>query len=842
MLFSTSAFATQCGKVVFVDPVREPPGAFCFISPSGVWKGRDCAKDEGGASFAKEVRNSKQVAKAEAFVSALGTFELYVNDALVSVEEDGNRADFLRPGPTDVEKRRFFIGYDITPLWKVTNGVSNRISAFVARTWFSDKLGSEVDVPVALGVKLRLTFEDGSEELLHTDDSWSASYVTPFRRAGIFFGEERDGSGEQRASLCAGGGGAVVNYKFSGEVSPMVGSGISLRRDLAMTPIAAYVYSSVSGATDNAYGRVVVDRRWSGKSGLCLASGERLVVDFGQNAAAVPEIIAEAAKGTVLTFLGAEMLNDSNGEKNRGNDGPEGSIYRENYRTLKDDGALVRYVFAGGGPEHYEPAFTFMGYRYAEIFASGPVMLKSVRSIPVTSITKSMERGVVHTGDADVNRLVENIRWGLYSNYLGMPTDCPQRDERMGWTADTQVFAPAAFRLADVYSFLGKWMGDMRDAQDAKGRYPCVAPRLMGKGCGYGNCGWSDAGVIVPWTAWRMTGDTAIIDANWESMCRFVDFQTATKYRTDLASAGNLQFADWLSYEKYELFAHRMRHGWNTWRPAPPEMVVYWDYLSGCHWLSNAIKMSEMARVSGRNGESERFARIAEEARSYVKSEFFKDGGRLPAFLRDMQTPHLFALRLGLYEDPAVKREAVESLVKSIVGHGNRLQTGFLGTAIIMNALTYDAGRSDLAYTLLLQHGNPSWLYAVDQGATTIWERWDSYTRDRGFGAFRMNSFNHYAYGSVLDWIFGTAAGIAPGSNGGFDKRFVLAPIPDKRLGSIHAEYKIKTGLIVSDWRYDGDRCRWRFEVPVGAIATVKVNGTEADYLAGVYELEIAKK
>ena len=213
------------------------------------------------------------------------------------------------------------------------------------------------------------------------------------------------------------------------------------------------------------------------------------------------------------------------------------------------------------------------------------------------------------------------------------------------------------------------------------------------------------------------------------------------------------------------------------------------------------------------------------------------DGGQLPTFLRDMQTPQLFALQLGLYADPAARDDAAARLAANIESNGGCLRTGFLGTAIILDALTYGAGRPDLAYTLLLQHKYPSWLYSVDNGATTIWERWNSYTREKGFGSASMNSFNHYAYGAVLDWIYGTAAGIRPGKNGGFDKRFELAPIPDRRLGSIRAEYKTTNGTIVSEWHYEGDVCRWHFEVPKGSIATVTFAGSTTEYSAGKYDL-----
>ena len=806
---------------------------FTLISPAGTWDGKSLKKDEIAAAFSKYIPNHKHVSSVEMLVTALGSFEFYVNGALVSVSSDGNRADFLRPGATDFDKRRFFLRYDVTSQWKKNANETNCVSAFVARSWFSDELGGRRDVKPAFGAKIRVAYIDGSTEILGTDSSWSASFRTPFHRAGIYYGEVRDGRIESDAAVCAGDSPAETNQCFKGVITPAEGPGVSVRWDLALTPIEAYVYRSVKDASASAYGRVAVDRRWDGRSDILLYGGDTLVIDFGQNAAAVPEIIASAGKGTVLTFKGAEMLNDSNGEQSRGNDGPGGSVYRANYRSIKDDGALVRYVFAGRDMERYMPTFTFMGYRYAEITATGPVTLRSVKSVPVTSISKQMERGIVTTGNARVNRLIENVRWGMYSNYLSLPTDCPQRDERMGWTADTQVFVAAAFRIADVYSFLCKYMTDLCDDQDKLGRFPATAPRQRRGGFGYGRLGWADAGVFVPWMAWRMSGKDSIIDANWNAMCRYLEHQQKTKNKTLDATGKLYQWADWLSYEKYE---SRSERGWKG-KELLPETLVYWDYLAGCHWLWNARKMRDMAQVLGRENDRIRFEKMENEAYAYLRSEFFKDGGRLPVFLRDMQTPHLFALRLGLYDNQDVKREAIGQLIENIERHGGCLQTGFLGTSIILDAITYDAKRPDIAYSLLLQDKNPSWLYSVDQGATTIWERWDSYTKEKGFGPADMNSFNHYAYGAVLDWICGTAAGIQPGANGGFDSRFVLAPIPDERLGSISAEFPTRNGKIVSSWRYQDGKCLWHFEVPQGSVATVTFGGKTSEYTTGSYDL-----
>ena len=856
------------GLSSFADPKSVPPGKFTFISPfthpslgihvspgthpspAGEWNGEEFQKDETCASFSQYVTNAAEVKRVEVFATALGAFELYVNDSLVSVEEDGNRADFLRPGATDVWRRRHFLSYDVTRLWRRGKGEWNDVSAFVARSWFSDAAGGRKDAKPALAAKVKLEFCDGSSEVVETDPSWAANFSAPFERAGIYFGEVCDAHGQYSATHCAGSIFSGVNTNFTGAVTAMEGPGVSLRRDLALDPKEAYVYSDadVSGATSNAFGTVCGRKvRLRVGESVLLKPGERLVVDFGQNAAAVPEIVARSYMGFVLSFRGGEMLNDLNGEKSRGNDGPGGSVYRANLRKLAADGAMAKYVFASDDAEpagicvaRYMPSFTFFGYRYAEISATGPVEILSVRSIPVTSIAKSMERGTITTGNADVNRLVENARWGMYSNYLSIPTDCPQRDERMGWCGDTQVFAPAAFRFADAYGFLSKWMTDMRDAQAAgeDGLYPAVAPMMSWGAVMWGRLGWADAGVAVPWTAWRMTGDTRIVEDNWASMSRYVDKISRTQHRT----TDGFQWGDWVSYEQITpTGSWPADHQWDG-RYLLPEAQKYFDYLGGCQWLMDARRMIDMAKATGRGDDAKRYSGMADEARKYLKANFFEQDGGLLKIFRHLQTPVVFALRLGLY-DGAAKDTAVAALLKNIEDHGGCLQTGFLGTAQILDALAYDANRPDAAYSLLLQDKDPSWLFTVHQGATTMWERWNSYTKEKGFGPVDMNSFNHYAYGSFADWLFGAAAGIRPGPDGGFDDRFELAPLPDRRLGSVEATYRTRRGVIRSAWRYcDDGALVWDFAVPEGSVAAVTFNGTTRDYQAGAYTLKAAPR
>ena len=301
----------------------------------------------------------------------------------------------------------------------------------------------------------------------------------------------------------------------------------------------------------------------------------------------------------------------------------------------------------------------------------------------------------------------------------------------------------------------------------------------------------------------------------------------------------NYQWADWLSYEPLESCGGKYATTVNGRRAPKPEALHYWDYLGACYWMWDAGMMRQMAVAKGNNAEAFKYLRMEKDAREYIKEKFLNADGTFKLdILNTMQTPALFALKLGLVEGDAKARMAA-ALKKNIADHGECLQTGFLGTSILMDTLT-ENGMADVAYTLLLQHKNPSWLYSVDQGATTIWERWNSYRKDTGFGPVGMNSFNHYAYGAVLAWMYKTAAGIAADPAMPGFKRIIMAPKPDRRLGYVKAEYRSAAGLIKSAWRYEGGKWIWDFTVPEGATALVTLPGATAgkDYGPGTYRIE----
>ena len=377
----------------------------------------------------------------------------------------------------------------------------------------------------------------------------------------------------------------------------------------------------------------------------------------------------------------------------------------------------------------------------------------------------------------------------------------------------------------------------MRDSQAPEGGFPGVAPWAQ-----YGNetmrLGWSDAGIVVPHRIWKQFGDKQIVDENWAAMEKCLARQAETQYRTEkLPEAHNYQWNDWLSLTKLESCPFKPEFSaFRNGKPLP-EALLYWGYLGGCHWIANARMMAEMAGGTGRAADVEKYRRMADEAVAYVKKTYFTSAGALLPVFDGMQTPALFALKLGLVAGDA-KAKTIEGLKASIAANKGRLHTGFLGTTIAMEVLT-ENGLNKLAYDILLGHDFPGWLYSVDQGATTIWERWNSYVKDTGFGPVGMNSFNHYAYGCVLAWMYKTAAGIAACPCDPGYKTIVMAPQPDKRLGHVTAEYKSAAGLIKSAWRYEGDKWIWDFTVPAGAKARVTLPGeTEAKvYQAGTYHI-----
>lgn len=788
---------------------------------------------DGTSWFMSTVKNDKKVSRALWMTTGLGVYEIYVNGKLVGDE-------ILKPGFTHYEKTKLSFTYDVTGCFKTASGDENVLSAQVTPGWWADKIISPGGHDGMIGKKcafrgvLELTYTDGSKELYGTNiEDWKAGIAGPVTHAAIFDGEEYDAriplGYETPEKLST----PEVNNEFKGEIFPSDGAEVYFRQDLSLAPVNAYIWESVEGKNENDFGKIVIKRKYNAGEPMEINPGENLVIDFGQNTAAVPSFIFSAAEGTVLNCVTSELLNDGNGAKDRGMDGPEGSVHRLNLR-IPDTGMKLKYIFADSeGDVNYTPRCTFFGYRFISINVSDKVVIKDIKSLPVTSISKEMEIGCIKTGNELVNKLISNTLWGQRSNYLSIPTDCPQRNERLGWTADTQVFAETGSFFANTSSFFHKWMRDLIDSQGETGGFPGVAPLSQ-----YGNdmtrLGWSDAGVIVPWTIWKQFGDKEIVELSWDAMEKYMSHINETRYdhNTLIGENGNYQWADWLSYEPLESCGGS---AFDLNGPLP-EAIEYWNYLSASYWLLDASMMRDMAIGTGRDASI--YESMILNAKNYIRDKFFTLGGKFKTdILNTMQTPALFALKNGIFEGK-IKDDIIFRLRENFEKHGNCLQTGFLGTSILMPTLT-ENGMSDIAWNLLFQRKNPSWLYSIDNGATTIWERWNSYMLDQGMGPRGMNSFNHYAYGVVCEWIWETAAGISSDPvNPGF-KHIIMKPIPDKRLGSIEAVYNSVSGTIKSSWRYEGDKWIWEFSIPDGCTASVTIPGESEsrEYISGDYKI-----
>ena len=793
---------------------------------------------DGASWFVSTIKNHKKVVKAVWMTAGLGVYDIYVNGIRI-----GN--EFLKPGFTHFQKTKRSFTYDITKAFVTKANGKNTLAAEVTPGWWADKIVTVSGKDGFNGKKcafrgvLELTFADGTKMLYGTNTKeWSAGIAGKIKHAAIFDGEEYDAREKDGFADIEKLSTPEVNSEFKGQILPSQGAEIYLRHDLILTPVRAYVWKDVEGVKDKEYGKVKIVREYQQGETIIINAGEHLVIDFGQNCAAVPSFVFKAEEGTKLTCLPAELLNDGNGKQSRGMDGPEGSVHRLNLR-IHQESIRMDYTFAKTKDmATYMPRHTFFGYRFLSLSATGKVSIKSITSVPVSSISKEMEIGNITTGNKDINKLISNTLWGQRSNYLSVPTDCPQRNERLGWTADTQVFAETGTFFANTKDFFHKWMRDLCDSQSQYGGFPGVAPYGQ-----YGSSnhemmrvGWADAGIIVPWTIWKQFGDRKIVDDNWQAMERYMDHINATKYDHQALSKenGNYQWGDWLSYEPLESCSGQFKDK----NGRKPEAIRYWSYLCASYWAIDARNMYDMAKATGHD--AAKYKTMTKEATEYLKEQFMNaDGTFKDSILNTMQTPALFALKNNLVEGEA-KENMKQRLRNNFKAHDNCLQTGFLGTSILMNTLR-ENNMNDIAYELLFQHKNPSWLYSIDNGATTIWERWNSYTKDRGMGPRGMNSFNHYAYGAVCEWIWKTAAGIAADNNNPGFKHIIMAPQPDKRLGFIDAEYHSEAGVIKSKWKYEGNKWIWTFTIPNGSTASVTIPGESSktkEYKAGTYTIE----
>lgn len=793
-------------KAVFISNPNDIKASHKNPWGSHVFNSRelDIAPGDGLTLFWRPFALKKPVSRVILRATALGIFELYLNGRRVGGGADNREFDELKPTWTDYRSRVFEYEYDITAMC----GGQNSVVAEVSSGWWSGRISFGVYgfKPAAFCGEIEIFYEDGVSELI--GDGWKTSIGGQVRFADIWDGEYFDARVVSPALDPSKYDwvDAVEASDATCSVVPAVGRPIRRQEQLTQVPISAVVYA---GATDNGsdYGEIAVVSRSvsTGCERMTLKSGHSVILDFGQNIVGRPEICVKAERGTEIRGLFAELLNDS-GLESRGNDGPEGSMYIKNYRS-----ALARYTYvaSGDGEEHFEPLHTFYGFRYFELHADRDIEIISVRGRVLMSDIKAT--GTIETDHPAVNQLISNIMWGLRGNYLSVPTDCPQRDERLGWTGDTQIFCGAASYFCDIDSFMKKWLGDARDSQIGEGGAYCdVIPRVF-TGSHNGNAAWGDAGLIVPYRLWLMYRDADTVAEHYDSMEQYMS------YLEQFGLNGpNTAYGDWLNYD-----------------------VTDKRYIAVCYYACDAQLMVRFSEIVGRADRAEYYRRLEASIKAHFAEQYIVDG----RLTQTTQTAYLLALKFGMVPD-GMRDEVIRLLEQKIIDNRYTLSTGFVGTGILNQTLA-EVGLDELCYSLLLQTADPSWLYSVEQGATTIWERWNSYTLERGFGDVGMNSFNHYAYGAVAEWMFSSMAGIAPEDEHPGFERVRLAPRPDmrtvlpegqRRINRVRATYDSIRGRIESAWCRVGDCVEYEFTIPDGVEAdvtlkenrrTVNINGLD---------------
>jgi alpha-L-rhamnosidase len=715
---------------------------------------------------------SAQVKSARLYATALGAYEMFLNGKRVGDQ-------VLAPGWTDYRERAVYQTYDVTD--QIAKG-KNSIGELLAPGWYSTPLRWDQQpnnygvTPPALRAQLRIEHTDGSVEWVATDTNWQAN-TAHILHSEIYDGESQDAPQSAPALGSFPDGANAAEWLRAASIDP------------ASIEIVAQSFPPIR-----------VERELQPKS-LSQPKPGVFVYDFGQNFSGVESVRVKGPAETDVRLRLAEVLN------------ADGTIYTENLRTAK---VTDHFILHGGEAEDFTPQFTFHGFRYAELTGLPTAPDKNAVTAKVIH-TDAPFTAKLTTGSTMLNQLWSNILWGQRSNFVGLPTDCPQRDERLGWMGDAQVFWRAASYNMDLAAFSRKFAADMRGTQVGSPYYGIYSPGVVQPNEGNA-AGWSDAGVIIPWTSWLQTGDTSIIEQNWAAMTKYLDGIRADNpdwlWKNHLGDA----FGDWLS----------------------PEGKTDQVLIATAYWAYDAELMRQMAHASGRAQDEEHYAQLFEKVRAAFQKQFVHEDGFIAgadngptAFAvnnpnaksagGDTQTGYVLALHMDLVPE-TLRRAVAKRLADKIEANHDLLGTGFLGTPYLLEELT-KAGYAKLAYTLLLNTQYPSWGYMVEHGATTMWERWNG---DQMRGDPSMNSYNHYAYGAVADWIYRYAAGIdATPSDAGFHT-IVLHPVFDERLEHLAFDYDSQYGSIHSDWTANHGVAKWTVTIPANTAGWLPLSANDA--------------
>ncbi len=708
----------------------------------------------------KQFSIKKKIATATAYITAHGLYEASLNGKKIGDA-------FLTPGWTSYNKRLQYQVYDVTGLLQKGE---NAIGVMLGSGWYRGNLawrGCQDVYGKKLGLLLQLeiTYTDGTKEIVGTNDSWKSS-TGSISSSEIYHGETIDARKEKD-------GWAIARYND---------------KDWANV-IKAVHPMDVLVATQNE--PVKKQESFVPQKIFTTPNGEK-VIDFGQNLVGWVIVKLKGKAGDTITIQHAEVLDK------------KGNFYTANLRAAK---ATATYILKGEEEERFEPHFTFYGFRYIKISGhAGDIKPENFTAVSVYSAMPVA--GSFSCSNAMVNQLQHNIQWGQNGNFLDVPTDCPQRDERLGWTGDAQVFSRTAAFNRNVNNFFAKWMKDVAADQQPNGSVPYVVPNVLGPTQG-GSAGWADAATIIPWNMFMAYGDILLLKDQYSSMKAWVNYMQAQSQQY-LWNTGN-HFGDWLFYRPDDD---------NDGRAAVTDKYL----IAQCFYAHSTQLLINAAMVLGKEDDHKTYTALLEKIKDAFLKEYTTGNGRL---VSGTQTAYVLALNFDMFPE-SLRAQAAERLAKNIISYGDHLTTGFLGTPYLCDVLTR-FGYTQLAYKLLLQETYPSWLYPVRMGATTIWERWDGQKPDSSFQTVGMNSFNHYAYGAIGDWLYRTVAGIQETMPG--YKQFIIQPHTGGNLTHAEAELKTYYGIISTKWRIADQSFFLDIEIPANTTATIYLPATKTDIL-----------
>jgi alpha-L-rhamnosidase len=696
----------------------------------------------------KDFTLGKPIVKARLYATALGLYELHLNGQRVGDH-------LFAPDWTDYNKRARYQVYDVTSLVKQGG---NSLGGLVGNGWYSGHIGNGGfqaygKVP-ALFAQLEVTCGDGSVDRVITDSTWKI-HPSPILSSDNMLGE---------------------NYDARQEIAGWDQPGLDISDWTAATerPESSH---SLDGQVD----QPVRETGELQPKAVTESKPGQWTFDLGQNMVGFVRLKVSASAGTGITLRHAEMLN------------PDGTIYTRNLRGAP---SVDTYICKGGGVETWQPRFTFHGFRYVEVTG----LPKAPANDTVTGIvvgTAIPRTGEFSCSNPDINQLQSNIQWGMRGNYLAVPTDCPQRDERMGWMGDAQVFIRTAAYNGDIAAFFTKWLVDVDDAQKPDGEFTDISPAPSSGRGGFGGVpAWGDAGVICPWTIYLMYGDKRILEQHLPAMARWVDWSKARA--TDLIRDRDRgpDYGDWLS------------QGESTQK----------DLLGTAYFAYSTSLVAKAYRVTGNTAAANKYEQLFELIKAAFNHRYVSADGHIQ---NGTQTDYCMALRFNLMPDD-LRSKAAQYLADDVANHKDHLTTGFIGVSYLLPALCSE-DKVDTAYRVFLQDTFPSWLFSVKHGATTIWERWDGWTPEKGFQDPGMNSFNHYSLGSCGEWMFDTVAGIGVDPDQPGFKHIIIRPRPGGNLTQAQGSFDSIRGKITTKWKLENGKFSLHVTIPANATATVYI-------------------